>query len=600
MIMAKRLLRFWMAVLLTAGLASAMSGCPDVARDEASDFDYESRPISIYNPDWGVIPLPNNLLNPVYMDAIGLKIPPSEENFTKGAETMILPVVDEQRVKELDELGFDGDHGFFVRSDSELSKELIAGMNRLDGFIPGFVPRIPFSKKIRMDSIVRANGKNLAKANFFFLDITDPKKPEVVDPATYELVFDGEYRLFNLALEEGHASCVGFEEKPECCQDDDEVSLCRAPQELAPCTLQKADEKPYYLTMRNRGTPPSDYEPGGSYLVVMTGIHKKAAILDLDGNPLQPDSFFLLFASKEPYLAPDGSRRINIIDEEDEEVEYRRISELEAGRQVINSGLEAWEKLVGEKRSRDEVACAFPFTIAMNPMPEFFDAASAVLGSNPLLTKGDKLVYDAETESWELETQESSVCRDHIPSFKFSLPVIRETVEVEGEEDANIRLYRVIETGRYPRIAIDSTLGEDEMTVTITPGQPLSEGRYVVAVRNGILGKEKSRKATDQSYFGLARVSTPLVDERGRWLSPHLDGRIDALMFNRALDDINACTLDEAAHSMLRALKALDLLREEYQGHISFLVRKNESDRDYFVEEREDIVILWTFTIGDC
>ena len=54
--------RFGTLVLLVA-LALGLFGCASVDQDPASDWSYDTRAVAIVNTDWGIIPLPNDLLD---------------------------------------------------------------------------------------------------------------------------------------------------------------------------------------------------------------------------------------------------------------------------------------------------------------------------------------------------------------------------------------------------------------------------------------------------------------------------------------------------------------------------------------------------------
>ena len=103
---------------------------------------------------------------------------------------MALPIVDETAAAIAQTLGYP------VVEDSNLTKSLIAGMNRLNGWVTNFAPKIPFSMLPEYDSIVPFNGTNGATANLFFLDITDPAAPVTIMPDKYYRVVN-----FNRATE---------------------------------------------------------------------------------------------------------------------------------------------------------------------------------------------------------------------------------------------------------------------------------------------------------------------------------------------------------------------------------------------------------------
>ncbi len=92
------------ALVLLALASVASFGCTDVGKDKLETMNYETHPMSIYNPDWGILPLPNNLLNPAQQSGY-LSIPGVEP--VDPAPTQVnLPYVDEAALALADDLGY--------------------------------------------------------------------------------------------------------------------------------------------------------------------------------------------------------------------------------------------------------------------------------------------------------------------------------------------------------------------------------------------------------------------------------------------------------------------------------------------------------------
>jgi hypothetical protein len=134
--------------------------------------------------------------------------------------------------------------------------------------------------------------------------------------------------------------------------------------------------------------------------------------------------------------------------------------------------------------------------------------------------------------------------------------------------------------------------------------------------------------ATDQTYFGLTRAAlkavdgdgnwsftdTPLVAQNDKgelvWQSAHLDSRLDTLILNGATQDadVDDDALASAGETLVNVLSYLEGMRKIYKPHIDWLVLGNDGKPgipgqegvDNVVAEREDLVLVWTFTTGAC
>lgn len=563
-------------------LVLTVSGCESAALQEPVPYGYETGPVAIVNPDWGVLPLPNNFLNPVRQAAI-VSLPGVEPE-DPAPTRLALPVMDAAAAKVAQDLGYD------VQEDNALTRAILAGQNRLDGFIASFAPSIPFSRPIDLDSLVPFDGTNADAANFWLVDVTDPATPEVLSPSDY----------------------------------------------LRVSNWQLADEMPYTLTLRLPPPgvlqPPQDFASGHTYLVVATGwtdrgLKEKLSEADLAAGkvaqPVTADGPFLLFAAPTEfadtgttYLGPDGLARSGVVSG----LEAART--LEGGRQLTDWGLTIWESLPGvaEAWTRSEVVTAYHFTIATNPVPEYFDPVGALLGTNAVKAKpADALDKDAGTM-----TPVGAPCD---PTLAFSLD---RPVQADSVNATTVRLFRVA-GGTYDEVDLTVTVTDaaGKPAVQAVPNQALlADSLYLAVVTNGVRSADGSRAAVDQTYFGLARAAlrqddvqtgaatfldTPLVsfDLQGdplAWNSPYLDSRLDTLILSGQVKDISATQLASAGKTMLVVLHYLEGLRKNLKPHLDFLVLgpdgvpgvPGETGVDNVVAEREDIVLAWTFTTGAC
>ena len=508
-------------------------GCASVDTEEPSGYTYDTAPVAIYNADWGVIPLPNNLLNPVQQATIPVSIPGVEPPATMPT-TVSLPVVDAAAAQRAQKLGYP------VTEDTDLTKALLAGQNKLDGFIPGIIARIPLSKKLDTDSLVPFDGSNVDTANFFFFDVADPDNPQVIAPDTY-------YRVFNLEM---------------------------------------LDTPPYYLTLRMMGLSiePLDYIPGHTYLVVMTGIGEKA-VRDVDGNPVMPDGYFSLFAGTDPYIGPKGTPQNNIVSG------LEAVQTLEGARQITDWGLKIWENVVGESRVRNEVAVSYHFSIATNPMPRYMNATKAI-SKNARAFLPDPIDYPSYDDNWTPRMISADASLDSEISFDVAQALDTDTVTPE-----NLAVFAVSDsalTAVATSIAVVNGDEGEDGTVTVTPSADLQCGTtYLVALSNRVTGGSMHHPAVDESYFGLSRVNTPLVDANG-WLSPHLDSRIDTLIMTGKITSFTPEDLEQAGATVMQVLTLIEAMRLHNQPYIERLVA------DEFVPASEDIALMFTFTTVAC
>lgn len=572
-------------VPVTLPMAAALvlaTSCTDVDLADSVPYDYSTGPVAIVNPDWGVLPLPNNFLNPVRQADIvsipGVPVPATPP------ERLALPVVDAAAAKIAHDLGYP------VQEDNALTRAILAGQNRLDGFIASFAPSIPFSRPIDLDSLVAYDGTNGDKANFWLVDVTDEKAPSVIQPSDY-------LRLSN---------------------------------------WQQATRMPFNLTLRQPPQavmqPPKDFTPGHTYLVVATGwteagLKEKLSKVEADAGkvarPVTADGPFLMFAAPTEfeaigttYIGPDGLARSGVVSG----LEAAR--SLEGGRQLTDWGLRIWESLPGVAGAwtRSQVVTAYHFTIATNPVPDYFDTLQGLWGGAAVKPQpSDALDRDAGTMIPVEAACEASL------EFAMDRPVRADTVNA-----ATVRLFRV-EGATYVEVPLTVTVADATglPAVKAVPKETLKGGTLHLAVAtSGIRSADGSRAAVDQTYFGLVRAAlrqedattgavtfmdTPLVtfDAEGSpvaWNSPYLDSRLDTLIMLGEVEDVSQATLDSAGQTMLGVLHYLEGLRKNMKSHLDYLVLggdgkpgiPGETGVDNVVAEREDIVLAWTFTTGTC
>ncbi len=581
--------RAFAACALLAATCLLAAACSSVSLEESPPYDYATKPIAIANPDWGVIPLPNDFLNPVKQASI-VRIPGVEAP-AAAPTTMAIPILDRAAADKAQDLGYP------IAEDDPLSKALLAGQNRLDGFMASFAPSIPFSRKVDMASLVPYQGDNAADANLFFLDVTDPAQPVPIGA-------DGYARLFD---------------------------------------WQMAGQMPYSLSLRltdpEAYPPTKDFTPGHSYLVVATGWTDKGlkALPDVEGQPSVPfvsDSPFQLFAAPvtfpddavpvggTTYIGPDGGPRSGVVSGLD------AARELEGGRQLTDWALQVWEALPGVKDAwtRDQVVVAYSFTVATNPMPDYFDPVAAFLGGNAVRPQPS----DAVDGSGALLAADAS-CDT---TLDFTLD---KEIAVASANGATVRLFRydAAAAKKYTQVPLDvvATNAQGTASVTATPKAPLAaDSLYVAAITNGITNPAGTRTAVDQTYFGLTRAAylqadavtgavtfldTPLVGQdiefpedptKLTWKSKYLDSRLDTLILNGVTDTVTKEDRDAAGATLVQILSYLERMRAIYKPHIDWLVlgddgrpgQPGEPDVDNVVAQREDLVLVWTFTTGAC
>ena len=591
------------AAVMIAALPLLLTACletPDL--ETPNPWDYESTPILINNADWGVIPLPNNFLNPVkqaeFVYIPGVAVP------ERPVTGMALPIVDETAAAYVQSLGYP------AVEDTDLTKSLITGMNRLNGWVTNFAPKIPFSKLPEYDSIVPYDGTNGGAANLFLLDITDPANPVTITPDMY-------YRVVN---------------------------------------YERRTEYPYYLSLRlipaAMLSAPADFKTGHTYMVVVTGLTEdngmRAVVGDDDlgapvTEPVEVDNTFLVFAANDKECPEEGPCDFKVthpVTGEDVGLNFIASSgnpansvltgvaaaqEAEGARQITNYVLKIWENLadVQDVRTRDEVVSAFQWTTTSNPMPMFFDSTAALMGGNPLLPS------PADYTDVEGNVITAGAKCDPAVGFGFKVAVKDETVNTD-----TVKMYKV--TGddtsvKLTEIAITVTpTTADEMTSVLVKAQAAldPESRYLVVATNGIIGAN-DWAAVDETYFGLTRTGLPVTNDEGvitgftatpllsedadtgkmMWNSPNLDSRLDTLILNwsmlKGIDPVNAPIteiteemLTEAADGgfgIVKVLALLDGLRAMHKPLFDALVLDNK-----LVETREDLVLGWTFTTGTC
>lgn len=552
--------------------------CSETTLDPPVQYGYDAQPhpVLIVNPDWGVLPLPNDLLNPVRQASVVHPFPglPVPEEPPVG---MALPIRDASAAARAQALGYP------VQEDSPLTKALVKGQNRLDGFLPSFTPAIPFSRPLDPGSLVPYDGTNGATANFWFLDVTG-EQPVVLKPDEYLRVFDW----------------AGSPRMPY-------VLNLRLP---SPGPLQ----------------PPADFAPGHTYLVVATGwtdggIRGVPEAPATKGLPVVADAPFLLMSAPTlfpdtgtTYIGPDGGVRSGLV------TDLAAAQSLEVARQVTDRGLQVWESLPGVAGhwDRSHVVAAFSFTIATNPVALFFDPIMAFLGAQAILpTPADSLDPATGTMS-----PAAASCQD-VLEFQVDRPI-------QPESARQAVLLFEVSGNRYREVPLEvAVTGEQAPLVRGTPKEALKPSTlYLAVVTSALRNAAGTRSAVDQSYFGAVRagwldvpagggratfLDTPLVTFGSdgapvAWNSPYLDSRLDTLILNGAVDPVTPEGLAAAEETLLKILAYLEGLRRNLKPHLDWLVlgddglpgRPGEPGVDHRVAEREDVVLAWTFTTGTC
>jgi hypothetical protein len=537
--------------------------------DDPEPYDYQSLPLAILNTDWGVIPLPNDLLNPgVQAQVVRIPEVPVPDTIP---DRMAIPVMDPDAAGRARALGYP------VSTDTDLTRALVAGQNRLNGFLGSFAPTLPFSKPLDLDTLVPYDGTNAADANFWLMDITDPTEPTMVPP-------DGYLRFFNWDGRTG---------------------------------------MPFLLTLRLPApgllSPPADFVAGRTYAVVATGWTDKG-LKDSEGTPVQGDGTFLVFAAPDlfpesgtTYISPEGVTWNNVV------ASLADARMAEGARQLTNRVLKTWEALPGVDGSwtRDQVVAAWSFTIGTNPKPKFLDVFAATFGGDGLLpTPHDWVSPDGQL-------QPAGAPCDPLIAFD-----VDSHVAIESASTKSFRLFRV-DGDAYVEVPMEvaaENLENGTAKVTGTPAQALAPGKVHVAVVTHDLKKLGGLvSAVDETYFGLARAAlkvadpddgttaykdTPLVAEEDgtlTWQSPFLDSRLDAMIQMGQHEAIDQAALESSTATVLTVLSYIENHRKLYKPHLDWLVLGDDGipgtpgdEVDNVVGEREDVVLLWTFTTGSC
>jgi len=570
--------RLGLSLFVILLLTYSFTSCVNSNLEEPDPYNYDSDLIAIYNSDWGMIPLPNNFLNPVIQQNIVSipGVPASDEPVIY----VTLPIVDEETANHRTALGYTSEYGFTdPQEDSDLTKSLITGMNKLNGFVPNFTVSIPFSKKLDLETLkgYEPETENVEEANFFLIDITDPEKPEAIGPSKYTM-------LFNM---------VGSELPP------------------------------YDLRLRfnpDDGFLPDNFAQGHTYLIVMLGwTDRGVQSLPKDGEQAQPlvsDSPYLMFAQEDffkeeglSYVTPEGVLRNSLLHDAAD------VYSAEGARQITDYGLTIWLKMMeelmpegAEPITRADAALAFHFSISSNPMPNYFDPLALILFGSPVVPEpADYYRGEIEEDIFVPEFTVAKAKTDATPSFTVELPLAEESLKTSA-----FRLLEANADGSYfeKEFTVAQSREDEETVVTLTPAAVLKTcTEYVVAVSNTITDTE-GLPIADQSYFGLARANTPLVsnisDESKTlsgtepwWLSPRLDSRLDTLIadvLTNPLKDgiVSQEELDGATKQVNMVLSVLEQHRLKYQKPIEYLVESN------FVATRQDLAIMWTFTTDGC
>lgn len=616
----------------TAGLllflfaaAGGMAACQNIAQDPPSTWSYDSRAVVIYNPDWGVIPLPNDVLNnAAQLALVHYPYPPGETPAQAPSPTLDLPIITADLALAEAQMS-----GRSVKADDPLSIALKRGQNRLNGFITSSTPTIPFSQVIDPSTLLpydpAASDAEKAKATLFFLDISDEANPQALAPSEYTFAFDWEGRR-----------------------------LARA--------ADGQRDIPYYLTFSlMSGQAPRDFPQGHRYLIVLAnydagavrdGLRALPFAAPSDGDQeeataasdtlFQRDTSYYVFAAAPTFtcsaaapawcaglsepnlsqccaigltnLAPDGSLRNNLLPGSPASSSFSdliaaqkaAVRKAESARQITNDGLLLWQKATGQNRRSDHAIVSYSFSITSNPQPSF--GTLSPLGAFSLApTPGDTLSGCPSA----CKANSAAAPLDATPQFTLSRHVAPETVTSE-----TVKLFKISGAVLTPVEATVTAVNRTDGTagVTLTPTAALEGGctGYLVAVTSGILDLRLGAvaPAAEQTYFSLARAAAPLIDENGLWASPLLDSRYTAMLTLAATgiykvdwSDPNSVAKlrDNQATKTLKSLFAtLEGYRKLYDPLILALLAYTVGDSAW-LPTREDLALLWTFhTQGLC
>ncbi len=529
--------------VVVLALACAGFGCPGVEKDAPTAFDYANSSIAIYNPDWNVVPLPNDLLNPVQQTAAGISVP-GRSNDAPCEQCVDLRLVDAEEIKKA------ADKGYEAPPDSALTDWVKRKMSLLNGFAPDIIPEFPFTKPVDMDSIEKyspGEDANVSSANFFFLDITDAAHPVAIRPEAYLLAFD----------------------------------------------IAREEEMPYKMTLRRppiSNPLPEHLEQGHTYLVVMTGGAEKG-IKDADGVPFQADAPFLLMEGERPYVSPEGSSRMNLL------TDIECVRDLEMARQVTNYALEIWENFVAGTRVRDEVISVFYFTIADNPLPRYYNHVPALTFSNPLVPAyADAAEYGTRAP---LGFEPSFRLSKRIDADTVNGERVRlyRKLDAGGYERVDVSSIETLNDEKEATIQIHPKDPLEKGSAYLVAGIGDIRGE------NGLRARPDIYSLLVKTPMTLIETDGWFTRKPA---SPYIDIRIEALvaMINLQLTDemdMSQASFNHIPESSLKAateiytmlLQQLEAVRADYAEPIQWLIDSGE------VANVDDLLLAYTFTMED-
>jgi hypothetical protein len=521
--------------------AVVLLGCSDLPKDDPVEFSYEKSAIAIYNPDWDVIPEPNDLLNPVEQARVGISVF-GRGNDAPCATCMDIRFIDDGEIERVASKGYKAD------KDSDLTTWLKHTANLWDGFAPDFIPQFPFSKPVDMDSIIKYRDKgesNLSEANFFFIDITDGDNPKIIEPEDYLLVFN----------------------------------------------FSQSTELPYKMSLRRKPitTPlPEHFSQGHSYLVVMTGGEQNG-IKSTDGAAFEADAPFVMMLGQTSYIAPDGSSRMNLFTD----LDY--IRDLEMARQLTDYGVRIWEKLVEGKRHRGEVISSFSFTINSNPLTRYFNHVPALTQANPLVpAAADAANYMTRAPlgfepsfklSQRIKTETANEQNVKLfrkladGNFEKVEDTLIETVNGDAEATLTIHPEQPFEAGEtYLVMATDDIMGADGLRARGDIYSILSSSPMPLIQTDGWLTQQPSSAYIDIRIEALIALI-------------NLGLTTDMQMTQESFNHPPIKSLNEATQIFNLILNQLENIRLDYASPIQWLLDNNQ------LSKRENLLLAYMFTM---
>ena len=425
---------------LCMGALPVIIGCPNIP-----NVPPVTGPYTTFDSTSGLVPLPNNLL---------MVAPDPTNPATWHLNVPVMP------------------------TDSELTKELKANMNQLDGWTTGSAITIPFASKI--DETTIKDNTVLLDISGLFLNPPDPTKVARVPNSTY-------FAFFNKGLN--------------------------------PATIA-----PYYLTIRFKspavGKPPNDFTMGHVYMVVL-----KSGLKDVNGVAFVEYPALYFMSDPNPLVDENGISLVEPFLNDDQ------ANQLEPAREFYGPLFQALDllKQAGSTNgiSQSDAVTFSAFSIQSGPRALFDGSANLPspidfpYSSNAPVNVHPSIYFDQAIDKTTLTA--STVKIYEAPNALHSIPALIELSDITVEPvDANGK-YKLVITPK------NNLLNSQQYLVFLTNGIKGLNG--VKSEPTSTFGAVRSCEAYQAgSTYACA---TPLITQSGSTItlnSPYLDATLDVLI----------------------------------------------------------------------